>query len=108
MKAILLAAILALAAPPALAHSAREATAPANAAALAQAPPHVVRTFAKRIRLTRVRMSHDDRKEADLDLGGQAAFAIRFGLPFADMGRGLPCPPGDGRTDHPAGSAVER
>ena len=57
MKAILPAAILALGASPALAHSAPDATAPENGAVLAQAPPHIVLTFAKRIRLTRVRMT---------------------------------------------------
>ena len=89
MKAILLAAILALAASPALAHSAVDATAPENGAVLAQAPPHIVLTFAKRVRLTRVRVSHDDGNAVDLDLGGKTAFATRFELPLADMGRGV-------------------
>ena len=57
MKAILLAGMLALAATPALAHSALDATAPEDGAVLAQAPPSIVLTFAKRIRLTRVRMT---------------------------------------------------
>ena len=89
MKAILLAAILALAPSPALAHSVLDATAPENGAVLAQAPTHIVLAFAKRVRLTRVRMSHDDGNAVDLDLGGQTAFATRFELPLADMGRGV-------------------
>ena len=89
MKAILLAAILALAASPALAHSVLDAIAPEYGAVRAQAPPHLVLAFAKRIRLARVRASHDDGNAAGLDLGGQTAFATRFELPLADMGRGV-------------------
>ena len=89
MKAILLAGLLALATTPALAHSAVDATAPENGAVLAQAPPNIVLTFAKPIRLTRVRMTHDARNAIDLDLGEQTAFANRFELPLKDMGSGL-------------------
>ena len=89
MKAILPASILALAASPALAHSALDATAPENGAVLAQAPPHMVFAFARRIRLTRVRMTHDDGNAVDLDLGRQTAFATRFAPPPVDMGRGV-------------------
>ena len=56
MKAILLAGLLALAVTPALAHSGLDTTTPENGAVLAEAPPHIVLTFAKRIRLTRVRL----------------------------------------------------
>ena len=79
MKAVLLAGLLALAATPALAHSAVDATAPEN----------IVLTFATPIRLTRVRMTHDAGNAIDLDLGGQTAFANRFELPLRDMGSGL-------------------
>ena len=89
MKTILLAAMLALAATPALAHSAVDATAPEDGAVLARAPAQIVLTFAKRIRLTRVRMTHDDGNTVDLDLAGQTAFATRFELPLENMGRGV-------------------
>ena len=89
MKAVLLAGLLALATTPVLAHSAVDATAPENGAVLAQAPPNIVLTFAKPIRLTRVRMTHDAGNAIDLDLGGQTAFASRFELPLKDMGSGL-------------------
>ena len=89
MKAILLAGMLGLAATPAPAHSVLDTTAPENRAVLTQAPPYIVLTFAKRIRLTRVRMSHDDGSAIDLDLGEQTAMATRFELPLEDMGRGL-------------------
>ena len=89
MKAILLAGMLALAATPALAHSALDATAPEDGAVLAQAPPNIVLTFTKRVRLTRVRMTHDAGDAVELDLGEQTAFANRFELPLKDMGSGL-------------------
>ena len=89
MKAILLAGLLALAVTPALAHSGLDTTTPENGAVLAEAPPHIVLTFAKRIRLTRVRLIHGDRAPADLDLGDQKSFATRFVVPLAGMGSGL-------------------
>ena len=89
MKAILLAGMLALAAAPALAHSALDTTAPEDGAVLAQAPPSFVLTFANRIRLTRVRVIHDDGNTVDLDLDEHKAFATRFELPLKDMGSGL-------------------
>lgn len=89
MKHILLAGLLLLSATTAFAHSKLNTTAPTNGAVLAQAPPHIVLTFAKRIRLTRVRMTHDAGDAIDLDLGEQTAFATRFKLPLKDMGSGL-------------------
>ena len=89
MKAILLAGLLALAATPALAHSGLDTTAPENGAVLAEAPPHIVLTFAKQIRLTRVQLIHSDQAPADLDLGDQKSFATRFVVPLTDMGSGL-------------------
>ena len=89
MKAIMIAGMLALAATPALPHSALDATVPEDGAVLVQAPPHIVLTFAKRIRLTRVRMTHDDGNGIDLEAGSQKAFATRFELPLENMGSGL-------------------
>ena len=89
LKAILLAGFLVLAATPALAHSGHDTTAPGNGAVLAEAPPHVIQTFAKRIRLTRVRLTHGDRAPADLGLGDQKSFATRFVMPLTDKGSGL-------------------
>ena len=85
VKAIL----LALAATTALDHSAVDATAPEDGAVLAQAPPHIVLTFARHIRLTRDRMIHDAGEAIDLDLDDQTAFATRFELPLEDRGGGL-------------------
>lgn len=89
MKHILFAGLLLLSATAAFAHSKLATTVPAPGAVLAQAPPHIVLTFAKRIRLTRVRMTHDAGEAIDLDLGEQTSFATRFELPLKDMGSGL-------------------
>ena len=89
MRVALLAGLIAVAATLALAHSAVDATAPENGAELAQAPAHIVLTFTKRIRLTRVRMTHDAGDAIDLDLGEQKEFGTRFELPLKDMGSGI-------------------
>lgn len=89
MKAILLAGLLSLAATPALAHSDVDATVPENGAVLAEAPPRIVLTFVKRIRLTRLRLSHGDSPAVDIDLGRETSFATRFVVPLPDMGSGL-------------------
>ena len=89
MKAFFLAGLLALAATPALAHSNLETTEPENGAVLSDVPTHIVLSFARSIRLTRVRMIHDGSREIDLDLGGQTTFATRVVVPLADRGSGL-------------------
>ena len=89
MKRLMMAGLLCLAAAPAFAHSAVDATAPEDGAVLAEAPPQIVLTFAGDVRLTRVRMTHDNDPAVDLDLGDQNAFAARFVVPLADMGAGL-------------------
>ncbi len=88
MKPIVLAALFVLAATAVSAHSRPDTTAPADGAVLARAPAQIVLTFAKRLRLTRVRMIHDDGPALDLDLGGQKSFRTRFALPLAGKGRG--------------------
>ena len=89
MKHILLAGLILLSATAALAHSKLNTTTPANGAVLAQAPASIVLNFAKRLRLTRVRMVHDDGPALDLDLGGQKSFRNRFTVPLAGKGGGL-------------------
>ena len=82
MKAILLAGLLALVAISALSHSGLDTTAPENGAVLVEPPPRIVLTFAKRTRLTRVRLTHGDRAPGDLNLGDQKSFATRFVVPL--------------------------
>ena len=87
MKPLIWVALLCLLATPVSAHSKLDTTTPEQGAVLAEVPPHVVLTFAKRIRPTRVRMTHDDRSPVDLDLGDQKTFATRFVVPVT----GMPC-----------------
>ena len=89
MRLFILAGLFVLMAAAASAHSRLNTTAPADGAVLAQAPAHIVLTFAKRLRLTRVRMIQDDGPALDLDLGGQKSFKTRFTVPLAGKGRGL-------------------
>ena len=89
MKHILLAGLLVLMSGAAFAHSKLNATAPADGAVLARAPAQIVLTFAKRLRLTRVRMTHGGGPALDLDLGGQKSFRTRFAVPLAGKGRGI-------------------
>ena len=88
MRRILLAGLLVLISMAAAAHSRLGATAPADGAVLAQPPSEIVLTFAKRVRLTRVRMTRGDGRPVDLDLDDQKAFAKRFVVPATDMGKG--------------------
>ena len=89
MKTILLAVLLALAGLSAIAHGGRQTTSPEDGSVLPGAPPEIVMTFTKRVRLTRVRMIRDKGEEIDLDLGGQTSFATRFVIPFTDTGSGF-------------------
>ena len=89
MKTILLAGLLALAALSAIAHGGRQTTSPENGSVLAEAPPKIVMTFAKRVRLTRVRMIRDEGDAIDLALEGQTSFATRFVIPLTGNRSGL-------------------
>lgn len=88
MKRILLAGLLVLAASAAIAHSRLDATVPADGAVLAAMPGEVVLTFARQMRLTRVRMTHDGGPAIELDLGGRKSFATRFAIPVTGRGKG--------------------
>ena len=83
-----LAASLVLAASPALPHSRLDTTSPEDGAVLTGTPAEVVLTFASGIRLTLVRVSHNDGPGHDLDPGRQTGFATRFTLAIEDRGSG--------------------
>ncbi len=89
MTRFLLAGLLILSATAAFAHSKPDTTAPADGAVLAQAPARIVLSFAKRIRLTRVRMRHGDGPAVALDLTRHKGFATRFAIALPGRGRGL-------------------
>ena len=88
MNRLLLAGLLVLIPMAAAAHSQLGTTIPANGAVLKEPPTQIVLTFAKRIRLTKVRVARDQDRPMDLDLGDQKAFATKFAVPVAGMGRG--------------------
>ena len=88
MKSLLLAILFALMTAAALAHSKLDTTFPTDGAVLVQVPHHLRFSFARDIRLTRVRMTHADRPAVDLDLDGQNAFATRFWVPLIGGGKG--------------------
>lgn len=89
MRRILLSVILCLLVAAAHAHSDVGMTKPENGAVLEEMPRYIVLTFAKRIRLTRVWMTHLDNPRVDLDLGGQTEFLKKFEVPVPDKGAGL-------------------
>ncbi len=85
---ILAAGLLALACTEGRAHSGLVETIPADGAILAKAPATVVLAFTGRIRLTRVRMTHEDDSAVALDLGERKTFATRFAIPLRGKGKG--------------------
>ena len=87
MKRILLAGALVLLASAASAHSKIGSTVPADGAVLAEAPVEIVLEFARKLRLTRVRMTRDG-DAVDLDLGGRKSFATRVAIPLVGAGTG--------------------
>ncbi|MXW92725.1 MAG: copper resistance protein CopC [Rhodospirillaceae bacterium] len=89
MKPILLAGLLFLGATTAFAHSKLNTTEPADGAVLVQAPARIVLSFAKRIRLTKVRLRRGDNDAVDLDLTRHKGFATRFAIALPGRGRGL-------------------
>lgn len=89
MKKLLSTGLLALAAAVSLAHSPVERTMPEDGSVLMEAPSHIVLGFNRQIRLTRVRVAHDDGAMADLDLGEQKMFKYQFEVPLEDLGSGL-------------------
>ncbi len=80
--------LVSLAASPALPHSRVETTVPADGAVLDHTPSRVLLTFADRLRLTRVLVSHNDGPETELDPGSQTGFTTRFELAIRDRGSG--------------------
>lgn len=88
MKRIVVACLLVLGAAAAGAHSRLDTTVPADGAVLARAPAQIVLSFAKRIRLTKVRVHRGDSAPADLDLTRHKGFATRFAIPLPGGSRG--------------------
>lgn len=88
MRRIIIALIVIFMATNLSAHSRIGKTSPANGAVLTSVPPEISFDFAKKIRMTKVTMTHLDHPSVDLELGTQKAFSKSFTLPVIKMGAG--------------------
>ncbi len=70
------------------AHSKVDTTTPSNQAVLAEVPTQIDLDFAKRIRLTKVEITHESDAAVPVDLDGQTSFERAFSLPLQNMGHG--------------------
>ncbi|MDE4134983.1 copper resistance protein CopC [Phaeobacter sp. QD34_3] len=89
MKTIAPFALAVLLATQALAHSKISGSSPADGAVLSQPPARIELTFAKHIRLTRVKLLSQDGSDRPLDLGSQTSFGREFSLPVHELGQGV-------------------
>ena len=88
MKYLIVAALFALSAVPASAHSKANKMEPANGAIVSAVPSDVSLTFVKEIRLTKVSMTHAGKHSEELNLGDQKAFSKEYSVPMKDLGAG--------------------
>ena len=88
MKKSIFAGMIAIWATGAIAHSPLDATLPADAAIVAEAPSEIILDFKGNIRLTRVTMSYAQETSVDLDLSGHDGFISDYTIPLEAMGRG--------------------
>jgi methionine-rich copper-binding protein CopC len=86
MKKIIAAAILSLSVTSAHAHSDVNTTEPANGAVLNKLPANLDLTFADKIRITKIEVSHGPHVNMALDLGDQTSFTKQITIPAHDMG----------------------
>lgn len=71
------------------AHSDVNKTTPANGAVLSETPSTLDLTFADKIRIIRVELSHGPHANMELDLGEQTSFTNKIAVPTMDMGAGV-------------------
>ncbi len=72
----------------AAAHSKMDETTPANGSVIAAMPAMVSLHFGKKIRLTKVTLTHEADTPVAFDLSAFGSFANKFDLPVADQGAG--------------------
>ena len=73
----------------AYAHSDVNKTIPENGAELNEIPAKLDLTFADKIRITKVEMSHGPHVNMELELGDQTSFTNKITVPTMDMGAGV-------------------
>ena len=88
MRPILLTAIVGIWTAEAAAHSPLKQTLPADGATISDMPAEVILNFKGKIRLTRIRVAHDEKYIEDLNLDSFESFAASYALPVKDMGSG--------------------
>jgi len=88
MKIIIAAIVSSILASGASAHSKVDTTTPSNQAMLTDVPSQIDLDFAKKIRLTKVEVTHESDPTVPLDLDGQTRFVRAFSLPIQNMGDG--------------------
>ncbi|MCX8955067.1 copper resistance protein CopC [Ruegeria sp. NA] len=88
MKKIITLAIMAAIPSGVLAHSKAEETTPANGATVTSVPAEIGLSFTKDIRLTRIKMAHEEHSAVSLDLGDQTSFSQEFTIPLPGNGTG--------------------
>ena len=88
MRLILLTAIMGIWAAEAAAHSPLKQTLPADGTTISDMPAEVILNFKSKIRLTRIRVAHDEKYIEDLNLDSFESFAASYALPVKDMGSG--------------------
>jgi len=88
MKIIIATVVSSFLSSGAYAHSKVDTTTPSNQAALADVPAQIDLDFAKKIRLTKVELTHESATTVSLDLDGLTRFERAFSLPIQNMGDG--------------------
>ncbi|WP_162798523.1 copper resistance CopC family protein [Sulfitobacter sp. SK012] len=88
MKMILHVLALSIFATSAFAHATLQLSTPANGAVLQSVPPEVALIFTGKIRLTRVEVYLDGKKNEDIALDALKGFAANIALPLTDLGPG--------------------
>ncbi|MCC3860746.1 copper resistance CopC family protein [Pseudemcibacter aquimaris] len=73
----------------ALAHSDTKMTVPDNEAILDEVPETISIHMAKKIRLTKVEMQHEDHEILEIDTSEYKSFQTEFTLPIEPMGTGI-------------------
>ena len=73
----------------AFAHADVNKTNPANGTVLTEIPENIDLSFAEKIRMTKVEISHGPHMNMELDLGEQRSFTNKIMVPTMDMGAGV-------------------
>lgn len=89
MKRLAASVLISALAAGALAHSKLASSAPRDGVTLSEAPAEISLDFNKKIRLTRVEMTHREQPAVQLELGDQTGFERAFTLPMEAGGTGL-------------------